>query len=337
MSKKKSPRRTITTDLAEHPAVKAWSALIPERIEPDRIEVLKEKPGGRVYRLFGVGPGGSAVIAKQRRAPTGALVERSAYEDVFPRLPLPSLRYFGFVEDSDPRFVWIFLEDAGDLHYSHVIEEHRALAGRWLGCLHTCDADPRRLLPERRGHYLEYLVSARDGILEGITNPVLTAADIGVLRTLLSLLGSLESRWNEVEDLSGPLPHTVILGNFVPRNSLVRSTEHGTELLIVDCESLAWGNPVWDLAQSHSPDYGRDFSGNPDVATYFQTVRDHWPHIEFTTLQQLARYATVLRCIASISWEAPFLAMEWAAGPMASMGAYQLILPDAMRIAGWHA
>ncbi|PYR47705.1 MAG: hypothetical protein DMF89_18340 [Acidobacteria bacterium] len=329
----------VETKLLRHPAVAAWSRLQPERVEPDGIEILKEKSGSRIYRLLGVGPGARAVIAKQRRlGPSGSLVERTAYEAVFPRLPVPALQYFGFVQDEDPQLGWLFLEDAGRTQYSAWLDEHRALAGRWLACLHCYgpDADQTRQLPDyTSARYLDYLQAAHDAILIGLSNPVLTANDTDLLRSMVRLLGRLGSRWNDVEDLSGQLPLTLALRNFVPRNSLIRSDERSLNLLIVDCESLAWANPVCDLAQSHQPFYGPDFSASPDIASYFQVVRDHWPRVDLQTIQQLANYGTVLRCLATISWDAPFLAMDWASGPMANMRSYHAILPHAMQMAGW--
>ncbi len=336
---KSSARKMVATNLLEHPAVTAWSALEPKRIAPDGIEILKEKTGAMIYRLFGVGPAGTAVIAKQRRLRPGrTLVERTAYEEVFPRLPVPALRYYGFVKDEDPGFGWLFLEDAGRVQYSARLEEHRALAGRWLGCLHSYgpSADRQRHLPDRASdRHVDRLRSARDAILNSLSNPVLTADDVAVLRATLSLLDRLDSRWSEVDDNSGQMPLTLALRNFVPRNSFVRMDQTGMNLLIVDCESLAWGNPLCDLAQAHLPSYGKDFCASPDIKAYFEVVSDHWPHIDFATIQQLASYATVLRCITIMSWEAPFLAEEWAAMPMANMRSYQAILPHALQMAGW--
>ena len=169
------------------------------------------------------------MIAKQRRlGPSGSLVERTAYEAVFPRLPVPALQYFGFVQDEDPQLGWLFLEDAGRTQYSAWLDEHRALAGRWLACLHCYgpDADQTRQLPDyTSARYLDYLQAAHDAILIGLSNPVLTANDTDLLRSMVRLLGRLGSRWNDVEDLSGQLPLTLALRNFVPRNSLIRSDE----------------------------------------------------------------------------------------------------------------
>src|SRR5438046_161827 len=120
--------------LVEHPAVKAWAALNPERVEPENIEVLKFKrcdSKSAVYRLEGVGPDGAAVVAKRCLAKT-ASVERIIYEEVLPRLPIPALGCYGFVEMPGEGYCWLFLEDAGREEYSSLDGEHRAIASPWL-------------------------------------------------------------------------------------------------------------------------------------------------------------------------------------------------------------
>ena len=57
--------RTLQTNLLEHPAVNAWRELRPENIKPGQIEILKERKNRAVYRLVGVGPDNSAIIAKR--------------------------------------------------------------------------------------------------------------------------------------------------------------------------------------------------------------------------------------------------------------------------------
>ena len=65
--------------LVEHRAVRAWSQLQPDRVEPTRIEILKlKKIKSAVYRLHGIGPDGTAVIAKRCQVAT-AEVERMIY------------------------------------------------------------------------------------------------------------------------------------------------------------------------------------------------------------------------------------------------------------------
>jgi len=64
--------KSITTEilpqkLLEHPAVKAWSQLQPERVEPENIEILKLKRKSAVYRLIRARPNSEPVIAKRCR------------------------------------------------------------------------------------------------------------------------------------------------------------------------------------------------------------------------------------------------------------------------------
>src|SRR5213079_290622 len=95
------------TNQKEHPAVQAWSRLHPGRVSPGTIETLKRNKKSAIYRLRGVGPKGSAVIAKRCLTAT-ALTERILYQDILPCLPVPSLRYFGFLEDQEAQFCWLF-------------------------------------------------------------------------------------------------------------------------------------------------------------------------------------------------------------------------------------
>src|SRR5437867_2175965 len=133
---KPSRTETVTDNLLDHPAVRAWAALKPVRVEPDGIEILKLKNKSAVYRLVGVSEGGSSVVAKRCRTAT-ASVERMMYEEFLPRLPLPALRYHGRVDEAGGEFCWLFLENAGGLEYASRDGEHRALAARWLAAIQT--------------------------------------------------------------------------------------------------------------------------------------------------------------------------------------------------------
>jgi len=68
MSKFKS-NQVIRTNLDEHPSVRAWSELRPDRVQPEAITILKEREDNKwnnksaLYRLHGVGPAGTAVVA----------------------------------------------------------------------------------------------------------------------------------------------------------------------------------------------------------------------------------------------------------------------------------
>src|SRR5437016_3073869 len=124
---------------SRHPARMAWCNLIGRRVVPRAIETLQEfpqKPGSivddrpSIYRLVGVGPAGTNVIAKRCEA-AEALRERQIYETVLAHLPVQTPRCYGLMPDEDQRFQWLYLEDAGNELYSLDREDHRVLAGRW--------------------------------------------------------------------------------------------------------------------------------------------------------------------------------------------------------------
>jgi len=95
-------------NLHEQRAVKAWARLsMPDR-EPTRVVILKpENKTSSVYRLDGLGPSGSAVIAKRKRIGSMAL-ELTIYREILPHTGLRTLDCYGFTDDPDPGFGWLF-------------------------------------------------------------------------------------------------------------------------------------------------------------------------------------------------------------------------------------
>src|SRR5262245_8213230 len=169
----------VITDLRGHPAARAWSEIRGVPLVPESIEILKNRNDSRVYRLAGVGPEGSNVIAKQCPK-ENALAELFIYKKVLAHLPFPALEHYGLLDEQDTRFCWVFMEDAGGVSYSPDIEEHGVLAAEWLGRLHTCGVEvPAGLSLSDRGpdHYLACLRSARDRIRHNLANPALNQDD----------------------------------------------------------------------------------------------------------------------------------------------------------------
>src|SRR5881628_3491796 len=73
-------KEVLPANLEAHRAVKAWRQLQPKSPAPGQIEILKLKSKSAVYRLTGVGPDRSAVVAKRCPAAT-ATVERAIYDE----------------------------------------------------------------------------------------------------------------------------------------------------------------------------------------------------------------------------------------------------------------
>jgi len=327
---KRATTEIIRANLPEHPAVKAWRELEPQRIVHDSIEILQEAKKSAIYRLAGVGLGGSAVIAKLCRMAT-ALIERAIYEEILPHLPITALHYYGFIEEDD-EFCWLFLEDVGQERFSPLVEEHRILATQWLGLMHIFAARvaaAARLPDGGPGCYLEHLQSARRTILRNLTNPALSASDVALLETVVSQCDILELHWSEVEKSCEGMPATLVHGDFQPKNIYVRTDQAGTRLFPVDWETAGWGVPAADLA----PACGLLPVHQVDMTAYWFIVREYWPSLDMQAVQRLANVGRIFRQLAAISWESRSLAYEWLEKPIASMRVYQAEMANAIQVA----
>jgi len=320
--------------LVEHRAVQAWSQLQPERAEPERIEILKRRLKSAVYRLAGVGPDGSAVIAKKCFAST-ASVEWKIYEELLPRLPLPALRCLGFVNEMEGEYSWLFLQEAEGREYSPLSQADRALAGQWLGTLH-CAASRAVLgacLPSREpSHYLHLLRSSRAAVLKLLANPAVPDEDLAAIRAVAAWCDVIESHWGALEDLCGSLPRTVVHGDFVIKNVRVRSTAKSAALLVFDWEVAGWGVPATDLAQLT----GRTVS--PDLAAYVSVMEEHGMGIGMRAARRVAECGKFFRLIDGISW-----ACQWAVDdsylflmkPISVLRSYEERLAETLHVAEW--
>jgi hypothetical protein len=370
---KRKTLEKIHTNLREHPSVAAWNKLQPQRVEPKEIDIVKRGKKTNVYRLTGVGPQGSDVVAKRCRQDK-ALVERVIYERVLPHLPTRTLRYYGCLADAEDDCSWLFLEDAGTETYSPYIEEQRMLAARWLGLLHlTASRLPiQRLLPDRGpGFYLEELRSTRDTILQNLASPALQADDVAVLQAIVSQYNVLESRWRQVEALCNRMPQTLVHGDFTERNVHFRRLEDNAVLLPFDWEVTGWGTPAVDIAQlirfrkleqgavyvpftperadwsTPAIDLGQfiDRSVSTQIAAYLSVVRPCWPWLDVQDLKQLAAIGTIFRLINSITWEQSGIVFDlweshglghkYAKWTIVKLQAYRARLDSAIQAVHW--
>lgn len=346
-------RRTLTsrTELLTHPAVRMWQSLRPRRPEPVELEVIKEvRDNGKeykslVYRLVGVGEGGTVVIAKRCPPATGA-VERTIYEKILPRLPVSTPRYYGAADDGDR--CWLFFDEADGEQYSPNAAEHRALAAHWLAGMHVAAADVAAGmgLPDAGpARYLKHLRAARAGIRSNLGHPALRPDDLALLEAVLSQLDGVESRWGEVESCCSGLPKTLVHGDFVDKNVLVHAGPEGGIVLPFDWELAGWGVPAADLAWPAAPStrfpasrpyWVRGAPASPDLTIYGAVVRRRWPELDPRTVSRLAKCGTTCRCLAALEWEARYLAaMEREARSIppdvGNIRLYAAELTDAMR------
>jgi len=322
-----------------HPAVHAWRQLYPDaellRITPLRVRRRKST----IYRLEGAGPAGSAVIAKwsQRSQRAHALIERTVYEKILPGLSVPSLRYYGFLEDSDVDRCWLFLEEATGAKYSRLLAADRAQAARWLGLLHTAatEAAAKAQLPDGGpGRYREFLRSGSEEIQKHLGNPVLDPDHIDFLDAMLARLTELDGRWNRLEEICDGAPPTLVHGDFNGKNLRLRPAGDGSAVVVFDWEDAGWGVPAVDLAQQAVP--ASSLSANPDIPTYWSTVRGRWPQVSIETLQRLSYCGTVFRVLAALYWESLNLATEWASKSVSNIRLFDAELDHALTRLGWN-
>ena len=295
---------------------------------------MKRKRKTIVYRLVGVGSGGSAVIAKKCLARTGE-VERIIYQELLPRLPHPALRCYGFVAEPEGEFVWLFLEDAGPHAYSPANEEHRALAGRWLATVHgtRVSADLQALLPDHGpGHYLQLLRSARATLLAHVDNPVLSAEEVALLRRLTAKCEVIEVHWGELESYFGGWPRAIVHGDFVVKNLRISSGATNPALLVFDWEMAGWGVPATDLAQFLGA------TASPDLEVYGSRLRQDSPQLDVRDIQRLANYGEILRMVDKVFWATVWMVNDsyvFLLTPLLALKQYEAELAAVLRTINW--
>jgi hypothetical protein len=308
------------------------------------VRKLQEKTKGAVYRLDGAGIDGSAIVAK-RSSPARILQERAVYEQILPALDVPTVRYFGFVEELGAACCWIFVDDAGDGMYASSDAEHRSLAARWLARLHTAGARcrPAAQLPDRGpAFYLAQLRAACDTIGRYATNAALTSDDTAVLRAIVRHCEVAAARWPEVERLCERTPRTFVHGDFAPKNVRLRNDQRSTDLALIafDWGSAGWGSIAADLVQWSESD-GRgtferwNYWAHPDLATYSGAVRHLWPELDVELLRHLATIGKLFRCLVCIALSAQSFATPWIERAACNMRIYEAEMVDALRGAGW--
>jgi ATP-binding cassette subfamily B protein len=316
-----------------HPAAVAWRTLRPPRPAPDKVDVVKERRFGKrtaVYRLHGAGPDGSAIVAK--RSPRRiSHVEKMVHEQLLPNSGLPGFSFHGFVEEQEGSDCWLFTSDLEGARYMPRQPEHQALAGRWLGLLHSGTADlARRVpLPDRGTGYLfeqlrQVIVTVGTALDATLTRP----ADRASLVELAAHLRVVERCAPEIEDLCGTVPDVLVHGDFGRKNLRIRRGESGPQLLVFDWEMSGWGKPLVDLARS--PFRLRTLGASPDLISYHRAVSERLPELTSPTIRRLSEFGSMFRAVLAISWATAHLDHEWN-DSMADLRFYSNVLRQLTR------
>jgi hypothetical protein len=326
------------TPLLEHPAARAWSQVQPTRISIAHIQLVRKRARSTVYRLEGAGPNGVSVIAKRSRR-AHARIERILYQHVIPLLPMPSLTYYGFFDETDGDFAWLFIGCSEGEPFATTSPEHRALAARWLSLLHSAGASLAAvgLLPERGpGYFYTHLVSAQRNLAVHYNNAALSPCDRGVLAAVLGQCEALARHWKDVELKSTALPMTLVHGDFAPKNMRVRNDRKEMVLEPYDWGSACWGVAALDLAQADGPDEsgGRDWA-SPDLDVYRASIGARWLDVDRHDLELCAALGKAFRCVYCIDRESEYLGEAWIDKAILNMRLYRSGLGHVLRVTGW--
>lgn len=287
----------LTDDLQAHPAVRAWRAATSLATTPASIHVLRERSRKALYWLPGLAPDGTAVFAK-RAVTARTILERTIYEDVLPRLPLSAPHYYGSWLD-EPHG-WLFLEDVGAQAFSRHDPEHRAIAARWVGTLHTeaVGIPGVTALPDGGpARYLQHLREARERMVRSLRTWPYPPGEIAVLDALLARCDAIEAGWARVEASCAGAPLTVVHGDFQPKNAYLRTNGTATSLFPIDWEKVGLGPPAADLTRI-------------DLQVYWSVVRHAWPDLALEGVERLAAVGRLLELLAAVRWESESLKFE---------------------------
>jgi hypothetical protein len=325
----------LTENLKEHEAVRAWNQVQSNYAEPVSIEVLKYNRKCAVYRLNGIESGGATVIAKRCRS-AAAGIQRMIYEEFLPLVSLPALRCYGFLEEKEGEFCWLFLQDAAGVPYSSEIAEHRALAGGWLGRMHVAPtfSKLKACLPARGlDHYLKLLRRCSATLLDHLTNNTdVSGQDASLLRSVVWHCDVLESHWGELEQICGVIPPALIHGDFAAKNVRVQTALDGAALMVFDWEHSGWGPPVMDLAQYAS----RVIS--PDLFAYCSVMKRDYPDLELRDVKRAAECGNLVRMVSEIDWANALLRFgspRFLPKPFATLRIYEPRLEAVLRALNW--
>jgi hypothetical protein len=315
------PSSEITVEIAEHPATRAWREFAGGRARPGRIETLKDGSKSAVYRLTGI-EGHDAVIAK-RCETEGARIERTVYRDVLPGLPLPSLRFYGWIEDGS-EFCWLFLEDSGGEPHLLETAKDRGLAARWLARLHLSAATLAQApgLPGRdAAFYQEQLERARRAMRQSQANRLLAQADRVVLGSVLRACDELEARWQQVADRCARIPRTLVHGDFHSKNLHVRRGAAGLQFFPLDWEYAGWGPPAVDLPEV-------------DLEEYHQAWAEGRCGLDLAAVRRIAGAGVIFQWVAAVNWAATHLPCPYIERGMRRLRSYEAEIPRILARAG---
>jgi len=324
----------ISDHVAAHPAAIAWLAA-GGQLPPLEIRVLKERSKGvrksAVYWLRGAGPVGEGVIAKMSKRHAAAL-ETRIYSEILPAIPVSAPTFHGALDEGG-QFSWLFLEYVDGARYTPNRADHRRALGTWLAELHASAAGADRgALPDRGpSHFLAWVREGRAVLAAASEWPQLTNEEADLAERLCRSLDVLEECWGQVVAVASALPATLVHGDLVRKNIVVRDRAGAPAVVAFDWEKAGSGPPAVDLAQlpgSHR------LAADACLDAYHSVLQRRGIDVSHESVCRSGALGTVFRCVAGIFWSGLSLVPHWVHDPMLFMGIYESSLERAMAAAG---
>jgi hypothetical protein len=289
------------------------------RADADSAEALKESGRTRVYRLHGVGPAGSAVIAKRRRA-GGIGMELLWYRELARRVGVRSPELYGHFQEEAHE--WLMLEDVGDEQYDWRSRAHRAALTTWLLAVHR-DVASLSATPQLPDHgperYRDHLQQARRLIDGNLDNPALTRPDVSLLAAVHETLGEVDARWGDLESVCAGCPKTLVHGDLSGKNIRIHHRMNGVvEVVVLDWATGGWGIPAPDLSVSRY----RSLSPCPLLGRYADAP-ERLGGLSSRRLRQLSVVGTAFRALAAMHWVSAPLTTPHVKRPLRDLPRFQ--------------
>jgi hypothetical protein len=233
-----------------------------------------------------------------------ALVERSLYEQVMPRIAIAQPRLREYAGDEESSLAWMFLEDPGTAS-CEAVADVGALA-RWLGHLHASaewldgNSMPATVSDEPLAdRYRRIIRMATQRLSAGLDNPALQRSDQSLIRSVISACSRAERRLPALARSCATASPTLLHGD--PSSEYVRLA-HG-QVYALDWEFCAWAPPAPDLYVLYENDVA--------LRIYCDARAEHGRPAAEHTLRELAALGYGLRLLAAVEWATPYLETLW--------------------------
>ena len=162
--------------------------------------------------------------------------------------------------------------------------------------------------------------------MQNLDNPTLTTDDIALMKKVVSVCDILETHWDQIARFCEQAPSTLAHGGFQPKNIHILYDQNEIILFPVDWEMAGWGVPAADLATAH-----RFPTPLVDLTVYHSMVKNHWPNLNFSTLEKLAGVGRVFCQVAAIDWASMSLEYPWPEKAITSLEIYHEGLSESIQ------